>query len=62
MQNKTLIIVIGFISSLIVIGLMVSLAVAIFTQNIEAVKLISNNLNMMVFVVTVLISLYFLKK
>lgn len=62
MQNKTLIILIGFISSLIVIGLMVSLAVAIFTQNIEAVKLISNNLNMLVLVVTVLISLYFIKK
>lgn len=62
MQNKTLIILIGFISSLIVIGLMVSLAVAIFTQNIEAVKLISNNLNMLVLVVTVLLSLYFIKK
>lgn len=62
MQNKTLIILIGFISSLIVIGLMVSLAVAIFTQNIEAVKLISNNLNMLVLVVTILISLYFIKK
>ena len=58
MQNKTLIILIGFISSLIVIGLMVSLAVAIFTQNIEAVKLISDNLNMLVLVVTILISLY----
>ena len=62
MQNKTLIILIGFISSLIVIGLMVSLAVAIFTQNIEAVKLISSNLNTLVVVVTILISLYFLKK
>lgn len=62
MQNKTLIILIGFISSLIVIGLMVSLAVAIFTQNIEAVKLISDNLNMLVLVVTILISLYFIKK
>ena len=62
MQNKTLIILIRFISSLIVIGLMVSLAVAIFTQNIEAVKLISDNLNMLVLVVTILISLYFIKK
>lgn len=62
MQNKTLIILIGFISSLIVIGLMVSLAVAIFTQNIEAVKLISDNLNTLVLVVTILISLYFIKK
>lgn len=41
---------------------MVSLAVAIFTQNIEAVKLISDNLNMLVLVVTILISLYFIKK
>jgi hypothetical protein len=62
MKNKTTVILIGLISSLIVIGLMFSLALAIFTQNNEAMQLIGNILTGIWVTVSFVVSLYFLRK
>ena len=62
MKNKTIVILIGLISSLIVIGLMFSLTLAIFTQNNEAMQLIGNILTGIWVTVSFVVSLYFLRK
>lgn len=62
MKNKTIVILIGIISSLVVIGLMFSLALAIFTQNNEAIKLIGNILTSIWVTVSFVVVLYFLRK
>lgn len=62
MKNKIIVILIGLISSLIVIGLMFSLALAIFTQNNEAMQLIGNILTGIWVTVSFVVSLYFLRK
>ena len=62
MKNKTIVILIGLISSLIVIGLMFSLELAIFTQNNEAMQLIGNILTGIWVTVSFVVSLYFLRK
>ena len=62
MKNKTIVILIGLISSFIVIGLMFSLALAIFTQNNEAMQLIGNILTGIWVTVSFVVSLYFLRK